>query len=458
MEVTRILAKFLAETQYEQLPVKAVRVAKQSILDCIGVTVAGSLEPAGRLIANVVRKMGGDPKAAVVGAGFRTSSPLAALVNGTMGHALDYDDVSPGIRGHPSVVLVPVLLSLGEELKASGQDIITAYVLGFEAQSRLGRAMSVGYSDDLGWHPTTPLGTVGAAATAAKLLKLDAAQTITALGIAASQAAGLRQNFGTMVKPFHAGNAAKSGIMSALLAREGFDAAQDSLEGRYGFCHAFSGGKDYNIAKILENLGNDFELVSAGPAVKLYPCCGSTHGALDAVLLLIRKYDIQPEKISAVEVSVPFDPPRSLIHYNPKTSLEGKFSMQYCIAAALVDRKVGLRTFTTKQVQRPQVRKLFEKIKMFRQPGLEGHSSWESLQYVVTVKMSNGESYSQEAIAPISADQRSVTREELFEKYRDCAGLVLPAHDVEESIELLENLEELSDISRLAEITIQERG
>ena len=458
MGITKQFAKFVTETDYQKLPAEAVAAAKRAILDCVGVTIAGSSEPAGRLVANLVKRMGGTPKATVVGAGFRTSSPNAALANGTMAHALDYDDVSTTISEHPTAihltgVLLPVLLSLGEELKAAGGEIIAAYVLGFEVASRLANAMGPDYGDDLGWHPTAPLGTVGAAAAAAKLLKFNAAQTTTALGIAASQAAGLRQNFGTMVKPFHVGNAARSGIISAMLAKEGFDAAQDSLEGRFGFCHAFSGGRGYDVSKIA--LSEPFQVVSPGPAPKLYPCCGSTHGALDALFPLIQKYNIQPEKVSAVEVSVPFDPPRSVIYYNPKTGLEGKFSMQYVLAAAVVDRKVGLKTFTTEQVQRPEVRKLFDKIKMFRQPGREGHPSWEPPEYVVTVKMDNGETYTGQANTPFIAPIRIATREELAEKYRDCASLVLSASDVEASLELLENLEELQDITRLAEIIIQ---
>ncbi|MFC1864321.1 MmgE/PrpD family protein [Chloroflexota bacterium] len=463
MTISEQLAKFVCETEYQKLPVEVVTAAKRPILDCVGVTIAGSLEPVGRLITNLVKKMECAPQAAVVGAGFRASSANAALANGTIAHALDYDDVCTTIGEHPigthlSAVLLPVVLSLGEELRVSGRDIITAYVLGYEAASQLGKGMSPDYGDSLGWHPTSPLGTIGAGVAAAKLLKLNVSQTATAIGIAASQAAGLRQNFGTMVKPFHVGNAARNGIISALLANEGFTAASDSLEGQYGFCHAFSGGRDYDVSKITENLGKPFQVVSPGAALKLYPCCGSTHGALNALFSLLRKYDIQAEKVSAVEVNVPFDPPRSLIHYNPESGLEGKFSMQYCLAAALVDRKVGLKSFTAEQVQRPDVRKLFGRITMFRQPGMEGRPSWEPPEYEVTVKMDNGEIYSERARVPSIAPIQIATTEELAEKYHDCASLVLSASNVEASLELLGSLEELPNITRLAEIIIQGRG
>jgi 2-methylcitrate dehydratase PrpD len=463
IEITRQLARFVVETDYRKLPSEAVAAAKRSILDCVGVTIAGSLEPAGRLVANLIRKTSGNPEAAVVGMGFRTSSANAALANGTMAHALDYDDVSTTASGHPiplhlTTVLLPVLLALGEEQKASGREIITAYVLGYEAASRLANAMSTDYGDQLGWHPTAPLGTVSAAAAAARLLKLNELQTATALGIAASQAAGLRQNFGTMVKPFHAGNAAKSGIISALLAKEGFTAAPDALEGQFGFCHAFSGGRGYDVNKIVERLGEPFQVVSPGPAIKLYPCCGSTHGALDALFTLLKKHEIETERVSAVEVSVPFDPPRSLIYDNPKTGLEGKFSIQYCLAAALVDRKVNQQTFTTEQVQRPEIRKLFDRIKMFRPPEMKGRPSWESPKYAVTVKMDNGKTYSEQGKVPFIAPIRIPTKHELTEKYRNCASLVLSSGHVDESLELLEHLEKLKDISRLSEILVGKKG
>ncbi len=459
-KITERLARFIAETEYAKLPVEAVAAAKRAMLDYVGVTLAGSKEPAGRIMANLVRQMGCTPRAVVVGSGFRTSSSNAALANGTMVHALDYDDVGTNTGGYPismhlTSVLLSAILSLGEERRALGQDVITAYVLSYEIASQLANAMGQDYGDDLGWHPSSPLGTVGASVASAKLLNLDISQTVMAIGIAASQAAGLRQNFGTMTKAFHIGNAARSGVLSALMAKDGLTAASDSLEGRYGFCHAFSGGRGYDLSRVAETLGQPFQLLSPGPVVKLYPCCASAHGALNALFSLLSKYDIQSDEVSAIEVIVPFDPPRSLIYDDPKNTLEGKFSLQYCLAAALVDRKVTLETFTTERVQRPKVRKLFDKIKMFRQPGMEGRPSWEPPEYVVTVKMVSGETYSEQAKAPFIAPVRIPTWEELTGKYRDCAGLVLSASQIEASLKLLENLEKLEDISSLADIIIQ---
>jgi len=463
VKISQQFARFVAGLDYEKLPDPAVAAAKRALLDYVGVTIAGSLEPAGRLVANLVRKTGGPPRATVIGAGFRTSPADAALANGTMAHALDYDDISTTISEHPVAVhlgsvLFSTILPLAEELGASGRDIITAYVAGYEVSSQLANAMGPDYGDDLGWHPPASLGTVGAAAAAARLLKFNLSPALTALGLAASQAAGLRQNFGTMTKPFHIGNAARSGIVSAMLAKDGFTAASDSLEGRFGFCHAFSGGRGYDLNKAARNLGESWQVISPGAAMKLYPCCGSAHGALDALFSLLQKHSVRADEVSAIEVSVPFDPPRSLIHSSPETALEGKFSLQYCLAAALVDGKVRLETFTTEQVQRPEVRKLFDRITMFRQPRMEGKPSWEPPEYMVTVRMEKGETYSERAKAPFIAPVRMATGEELAEKYCNCARLVLSAGDIEASLKLIENVEKLADIVPLAEIIVKEKG
>jgi 2-methylcitrate dehydratase PrpD len=458
--ITEQFAEFIVTTSYAKLPSEAVAAAKRAVLDHVGVTIAGSLEPAGKKVAHLVKQMGCTPKAAVVGMGFRTSSCEAALINGIAVHTLDYDDVSINSGGYPvsihlTSILLSAILALGEELKATGEDIITAYVIGYEVASQLANAMGADFGDDLGWHPSAPLGVVGAGAACSKLLNLDVSPVVSAIGIAASQAAGLRQNFGTMTKSFQIGNAARGGILSALMAKDGFTAASDALEGRYGFCHAFSGGRGYDVNKIPVTLGQSLQLLYPGPAVKLYPCCGSAHGPLNGLFSLFNKYDIQPDKVSAIEVSVPFDPPRSLVYDNPKTGLEGKFSLQYCLAAAFLDRKVGMETFTTEQVQRQQARELFDKITMFRKPEMKGKPSWEPAEYVITVKMVNGQAYSEKTNAPFAAPVRIPTWQELSGKFRDCAGMVLAEYQVETSLEIISTFEKLKNITRLADIIIK---
>jgi len=456
MQSTKKLARFIVETDYESIPQDAVEIAKAAMLDCLGVTLAGSRELTGKLMIQFVKSLGGEPKGGVVGGGFYTSFPNAALANGTIAHALDYDDMSQALGGHPSVVLFPVILTLGKEYRLAGKQAICAYVLGFEVFSKICKALSSKYFDDLGWHPTGPVGTLAAVTVAAKILKLNVEQTTRALGLAGSMASGLRQNFGTMTKPFHAGNACMSGVVAALLARDGFTASSQVLEGRCGFCHAFSGGKDYNLDTLTHNLGNPFGIVSQGVRLKEYPCCGGAHAAIDALLELVKEHDIPPNLVTRIDCSVPFDPPRALIYDRPKTGSEGKFSMQYCLAATLLDHKVSLDTFATEQVLRPKVQNLVSKITMHRHPDEEGKPDWVSSKFGVTVRLNNGKEYSRMAYLYSERGglcSMGMTNEEIVAKYRDCAGLVLKGQDVDCTLDLMRKLEE-KDITELTDIVV----
>ncbi len=248
MAITEQLAHLIAETTYAQLPANAVTQAKRALLDTIGVTLAGHGEEAGRLITAWVEDVGGCQEAAVLGTTLYTSPGLAALANGTLGHALDFDDVTEHLRGHPSVPVTPVVLALGEAMGASGAEVITAFVVGVEVEAKIGKAMTSAHPRR-GWHPTATIGPLGATAAAANLLGLTPAQVRMALGIAASKAAGLRQNFGTMTKPLHAGEAARSGVEAAQLAQRGFTADPQILEGRFGFFNTFVGSGEFARAR-----------------------------------------------------------------------------------------------------------------------------------------------------------------------------------------------------------------
>ena len=417
MNVTERLAAFVCKVDYERIPSEGVRAIRNAILDGVAVALAGSAEPTGKLMAGLVKKLGGKAQATVIGSGFRSSSPMAALANGTMAHALDYDDMTDGIKGHPTAVLMPAVLAVAEEVKASGREVLQAYALGFEVASKMARAMSPDYFDGLGWHPTGPLLTLGAAAASAKLLHLSQEKTTLALSLAASQASGLRANFGTMTKPFHAGNAARAGILAALLAQEGFTAAPNVLESEAGFCHAFSGGKGYHPERAVQGMGDPFEVISPGLMLKRYPSCGGTHSALDAILHLAREHRIKADDVENVDCSLPFDPPRSLIYDRPKQGLEGKFSMHYCMAAALLDGKISLKTFTTEQVMRPKAQQFLPKVSLRAHPEQKGKPSFTPDYYVVTVKLKNGQQYSHRVDRAIGGE-RNMTEDELLGKYR----------------------------------------
>ena len=452
MEITRRIAEYVTGATIEDFPPDAVEAAKGAIMDCLACMLAGSRESLADILCRYAAAESAASVATVVGRGFMTSAANAALVNGAMAHALDYDDITQVTKTHPTAVLLPAALAAAEETGATGRDILLGYMTGFEVACAVGESLSEAYYDDLGWHPTGPLGAVGAAAAAGRIMALDQEQTAMAVSLAASQASGLRQNFGTMTKPFHAGDAARAGVVSARLVRDGFTASPDALEGRFGFIRAFSGGQDFNAGQVEENLGNRHYLVESGIEIKKYPCCGSAHLALDATFDLLSQGPIDPEAVEKIEVMVDFDPPRSLIHSRPVSSLEGKFSMQYCLAAALLDRRVGLQSFTDGQVSRAEAQALIPRIDMRRIPGNEGKPSWTEGYHEVEVHLKDGSILRRQAHRADTGALRGVTMADIREKFRDCAAQALPEATAGEILSRLDRLEDEGPVNSLADL------
>ena len=452
MNITQHIADYVTGADIEDFPPDAIEAAKGAIMDCLACMLAGSQEPLADILCRYIEAEGATPAASVVGRGFRTTAANAALVNGAMAHALDYDDITQITKTHPTAVLLPAALAAAEESGASGRDMLLGYMSGFEVACAVGEALSEAYYDDLGWHPTGPLGAVGSAVAASKIMALDPVQTAMAVSLAASQASGLRQNFGTMTKPFHAGDAARAGVVSAKLVRDGFTASDDALEGRFGFIRAFSGGQGFDSEQVAENLGNKLYLVESGIEIKKYPCCGSAHLALDATFDLLSQCAIDPEAIERIDVTVDFDPPRSLIHSRPVSSLEGKFSMQYCLAAALLDRLVGLQSFTDDQVMRPEAQAMIPRIEMRRIPGNEGMPSWTEGYHQVDVQLRDGSVLSEQAHRANSGALRGVTMDDIRSKFRDCASQNLSEASTAEVLSRLDSLEKGEPVSGLVDL------
>ena len=452
MDITKRIGEYITDASFEDFPPDAVEAAKGAIMDCLACMLAGSQESLADILCRYVAAESSAPAASVVGRGFRTSAANAALVNGAMAHALDYDDITHITKTHPTAVLLPAALAVAEETGASGREVLLGYMTGFEVACAVGESLSEAYYDDLGWHPTGPLGAIGSAAAASKIMALDPEQTAMAISLAASQASGLRQNFGTMTKPFHAGDAARAGVVSARLVRDGFSASQDALEGRFGFIRAFSGGQGFNSEQVVENLQNKCYLVESGIEIKKYPCCGSAHLALDAAFNLLSQGAIDPQAVDKIEVMVDFDPPRSLIHSRPMSSLEGKFSMQYCLAAALLDRRVGLQSFSDEQVLRSDAQSLIPRIDMRRFPGNEGKPSWSEGYNEVDVYLKDGTVLRQQAHRANSGALRGVTIQDIRGKFTDCASQALSEAKTAEVLSRLDRLEESEPVSGLVEL------
>ncbi|MFC1918501.1 MmgE/PrpD family protein [Chloroflexota bacterium] len=442
MQATKQVAEFISQTGFAEIPAEVLPAAKRAILDCTGCALAGSKEPAGKLITELSKQVGGNPVATVIQGDFKTSAPDAALANGTIAHALDYDEMDGGSPSHNSVIVLPAILALGEQEKASGKDVLAAYIIGFEMATRTSHIMGRVHWNE-GWHSTSTAGTMGSVAAASKLLKLDSHKVAMALAIAASQASGLMQQFGTMTKPFHAGMASRAGVVSAMLARLGFTGDENILEGKAGYFKVLGKKEDWEFEGLPASLANPcFSILSPGVYFKQHVCGGANQPAVDAILQIARSHRISPDEVETIEAIVPDLMIRECTHHRPKTALEGKFSLEFTISIALLEGQVRLAQVTDEKVQAPRTKELIERIKV------TGHEPTDSDPDRLIVTLRDGRQYI-EPTGPIKGGKKPLSDDELIDKYRDCARLALSEKDISRSIEMIQNLEQLTDIQQL---------
>ena len=417
MSLTQDLGRFVADVSFERLPAEAAAIARIGFIDCVATMIAGAGDPAPQLLREALRPAGGE--ATLYFSGQRAPAPEAAWINGTAGHALDYDDVA-ALRGHPSTVLVPAILAEGEALAASGRDMLAAYVAGYETWAELAWR-DPGHHHRKGWHPTGIFGPIGAAAACASLRRLDAPRASCALALAASQSSGIMANFGTMTKPFHAGRSAHSGLMSARLAEIGFTASADALEHPQGFLSAVSPAGEVDRETPAQALGSEWKIVKYGLGIKKYPACYCTHRALDAMLELLARQPLKPEEIDRITVSLSDTHSLILRNHRPQTGLEGKFSMEFAMASAVIAGRAGLAEYTDGFVRRPEVQDLIRRVGIETNqdydPEVSGASVWDQ----VRIDLTAGGSIESEKVrrAKGHAD-RPLSEAELFEKFRTC--------------------------------------
>ncbi|MDN3988056.1 MmgE/PrpD family protein [Zwartia vadi] len=354
------IASFVVNFNPASISPELRHIATRAVYDTLICAIAGSREPASLLSLKYAQGHTGPRMGTVWATGDRLSIEMAALVNGTTGHALDFDDVSSPLRGHPTVAIIPALLALGESIGAQGREIIDAYVVGFEVTLRLARAMV----DDhyaKGWHSTASIASFGATAACSYLLKLDQAQIVHALGITVSQIAGTRQNFGTMSKPLQAGQANAVALRSVCLAELGFDASAQAIDGKQGYTALYAQGLD--IHPQLDDLGHlPLELERSGIEIKKYPLCYATHRTIDGLLDILDEHALTLESIERIDIQTNYRATVPLIYSHPQTGLEAKFSMQYAVTSALMDRAVLLSSFEDDAVQRPAVQAFLSKV------------------------------------------------------------------------------------------------
>ena len=454
-ELTEKLSEWVTKASFKDLPQGVVRTAKNAIIDCVGVTIPGCREEASLIIQQYARQMDGNPQASVIGAELKTTGTLAALANGVAAHVLDLDDVNSLLIGHPSVVLMPTVFAAGELAEATGESILLGYVVGFEVMVKLAGVLNPEHYEH-GWHATSTFGALGAAAAAAKILSLSLGQTSSALGLATSLAGGVRLNFGTMTKAFHAGNAARAGLESAILCQKGFTAHKKILDQPMGFLNVFGSGEQSEKVrnKVADSLGNPYELTSSGIDIKRYPCCGGVLAAVDAAIAIRNKPGFSLNDIEAIECGQNSLGPQILIYSNPQNGLEAKFSIEYGVCRALIDGRLGLEELSDGKVREPVVQDLLRKTRAFVHPELEKVKLSEEdraqrFPAIVTVKLKGGNVLGERVDNAKGRWDNPLTQEELFEKYRLYAGAYLERDRVEKSLDLMDSLEDIENISEL---------
>jgi 2-methylcitrate dehydratase PrpD len=460
--VTGALAEFVSAFPAAAIPTAARAAAGRAVLDTTGVALAGARERCTEIVRTTVTAGDGKGHATLLGSGGRASPLDAALINGTAAHALDYDDTHASFRGHPSAPIVAAALAAAELAGATGAELLDGYVLGLEVAGRIGRSLGASHATQ-GFHSTATLGVLGAAVAASRVLGLSGPQVGAALGVAASSASGLRLNFGTMAKPLHAGNAARAGLLAALLSRRGFTAANDALAPATGFTAVYSPGDGDLIATA--DLGECWQVTSPGIAVKKYPCCNRGHRAADAVLHLVLAHDLQPAEVARIEVRMPPGQVDSegrvgpMTYPRPMTGLEAKFSMQYVVAAALFDRELRIATFTDAAVRRPEVLEFIGRVRPVAVPVAgAAPGTADAVEVVVHLR---GSGTVARRVSYARGDPRGgevLGSAELADKYRDCASIALAPAAVERSLDLLQQLGTLDTVSRLTEVLSSDDG
>lgn len=441
MGATSLLAGFASDIRFRDIDTDTIAAAERHILDCAGVALAASAEPAGRIVRDITAEQGGAAQARVFGSGLPTSTVAAAWANGTLAHLLDYDDTG---FSHPTACILPAALALAEQADASGGDLVAAVCVGLEVFERLSLSGRQ-YEPELrrrGFHPTSLYGCSAAAAAAGNLVRLNPTQMAVAIGLAAANAGGLTQHFGTWGKGVHAGNAARAGVTSVLLAAKDYVADLAGIEGEYGFFAAFHGAGNYDLGKVALGLGEHWGIVAPGLTIKRYPCCGGNLRALDAAQALLQEHDIRIDDVARLEVDVHPDLLCIVRFHKPTEGFRGKFSIDYVLAAMLLDGRVDLDSFTDAYCNAPRMRQALEKVHV------NAHPEWPAddtarRRSPVTISMRDGRIFTRTVDQVRGSPGNPMTSDELVDKYRGCASRVLTGARLERSIAALEGLDRL---------------
>ncbi len=449
MELTDQISEFIGRTHFEQIPKEVVRIAKEFVLDSVGVQLVGSSEPVSKIAREYIKENGGTSEAGVIGGGFRTSVTNAAFLNGTSNHAPELEACGSFAGSNPLSV-IPVALVLGEKLKASGAEVLEAMIIGFEIQGKMGMATTPG-SHNKGWCAIAVHGTIGAVVTASKILDLSVDQTRMALGIAASQASGLMRQFGSMTHLLEGGFACRNGVTAAILAQKGLTADESILDGRSNLWEVMTGEGGYDPVKMVNHLGDPFYFLSPGTSMKKYPCCFFTHRPIEALLKLIHQHHITYDEVESVEAGVtPFIKDALVGGPHPKSADRARFSLEYCLASAILDKDVTIDSFTDEKVSSQKLQEALKKVVLKVHP--EWPSGRSALVLPVTVKLKDGKEHTNQVETLKGTVALPLMREEQIKRYHGFAQSFLSDSQIEQSIKFILSMEELEDILELMKI------
>ena len=449
-------ARHLASVTLERTTTAGVRTAMAGIIDTVAVTLAGAPEPAVRIVRETLGDAASDGPSLIFGDGRRTDVLNAALINGVAAHAIDYDDMASAMGGHPSVPIVPVVFALSEFLDFSGVELLDAYIVGFEAECRLGRAVHP-HHYGAGWHPTSTLGVFGAGAAAARLLSLDVTQTATVIALCASIASGVKANFGTMTKPLHVGRAAHDGLMAALLVKRGFTAKLNALEQKEGFFAAFDGLTHVHPHRMMANLGGPLEIEARDIGLKQFPCCGSTHPAILAMLQLVEREQVSAADVTAIQIRAHKARLPHTHNPEPTTALGAKFSIQYAAVRALLSGAPRLDDFEGDAFLDPEVRRLLKTVTVEALPEGAGDVS-DQFAAEVGVRTRDGRDCVSRVVGALGrGPENPMSAAEMWTKFEDCAASVMPSRTARSAFDALSGLPEAPRIRAVTDILAQAR-
>ena len=442
MGATETLARFILNTPAEAIPAPILHEGKRCIINYMAVALYASADPSMAILTGLFEEEGGAAIASLIGAGTRTNLQNAALANGYLAHLEDYDDTHFPTVIHPSAPTIPAAFAVAEREGATGLDVLAATVLGIEACCRVGLSVYPNHYN-AGWHITGTCGVFGAAGAAGRLLGLDESQMIQALGIAGTQAAGVREVFGSMSKPFHAGRSAQSGVLAGLLARRGFTSTREILEGRRGFAAVLSTASD--MEQITDALGERWELPNNG--LKPYSCGVVSHPLIDAMITLRNTHGVAADDVESVSARVHPLVLELMDRPNPRVGLEGKFSHQHSMAVGLIDGGAFPEQYTDERVLDPAVAALRDKIRATVDASVAEDAA------EVTVTLRDGRSITESVAHATGAPENPMTDAQLEHKFRTLAHRVLSQSQADELLAALWALDTADDVTGVMALT-----